>query len=34
MTLRWLYLHMTRESTDHWGHADLLCERVDRVTFG
>lgn len=34
MTLRWLYLHMTREYAGHCGHADFLRERIDGGTFG
>jgi Protein of unknown function (DUF664) len=34
MSLRWLYVHMIREYAGHNGHADLLRERVDGLTFG
>lgn len=34
MSLRWMYLHMLREYSGHCGHADLLRERIDGVTFG
>ncbi|MET1004803.1 MAG: DUF664 domain-containing protein [Propionibacteriaceae bacterium] len=33
MSLRWLYLHLIGEYAGHLGHADLLRERIDGVTF-
>ncbi len=33
MSLRWLYVHLIREYAGHKGHADLLRERIDGVTF-
>lgn len=33
MSLRWLYAHMNSEYAGHIGHADLLRERIDGVTF-
>lgn len=32
MTLRWAYLHMITEYSQHNGHADLLREKIDGVT--
>jgi len=32
LSLRWVYLHMIEEYARHNGHADLLRERIDRVT--
>ena len=33
MSVRWLYAHLNSEYAGHIGHADLLRERVDGVTF-
>lgn len=33
MSLRWMHLHMIGEYAGHCGHADLLRERIDGVTF-
>lgn len=33
MSLRWIYVHLIREYAGHCGHADLLRERIDGVTF-
>lgn len=32
MTLRWAYVHMITEYSQHNGHADLLREKIDGVT--
>lgn len=32
MSLRWIYLHLIGEYTQHCGHADLLRERIDGKT--
>lgn len=34
MSLRWIFIHMCREYAGHCGHADLLRERIDGVTYG
>lgn len=34
MSLRWVYVHLIREYAGHCGHADLIRERIDGVTFG
>lgn len=28
VSLRWIYLHMIRETARHAGHADILCEQL------
>jgi Protein of unknown function (DUF664) len=33
MSVRWLYAHLNSEYAGHIGHADLLRERIDGVTF-
>ncbi|MBA3420248.1 MAG: DUF664 domain-containing protein [Geodermatophilaceae bacterium] len=33
LSLCWIYVHMIREYAGHIGHADLLRERIDGVTF-
>ena len=30
--LRWIYMHMIGEYARHYGHADLLRERIDGAT--
>jgi uncharacterized damage-inducible protein DinB len=32
VTLRWIYLHMIRETARHAGHADILREQTDGFT--
>lgn len=34
VTLRWLYVHMISEYAGHIGHADLIRQRIDGLTFG
>jgi len=33
VSLRWVYLHMIEEYAQHNGHADLIRERIDGVTY-
>jgi hypothetical protein len=32
VSLRWIYVHMTREHARHIGHADILREQIDGAT--
>jgi hypothetical protein len=32
VSLRWIYVHMTREHARHAGHADILREQIDGAT--
>ncbi len=32
-SLRWIYVHMIEEYAQHNGHADLIRERIDGVTY-
>ena len=32
VSLRWIYVHMTREHARHVGHADILREQIDGAT--
>jgi hypothetical protein len=33
VSLRWVYVHMIEEYAQHNGHADLIRERIDGVTY-